>query len=300
MTSHDVVAFIRRLFKLRRVGHTGTLDPGVAGVLPVCLGKATRIAQFLTDMDKAYRGELTLGYTTDTQDGFGQVTSESDAAIITEEAIRKTFAGFTGVIEQIPPMVSAVRHQGRKLYEFAREGREVERRPRQVTIHSLVILEIKGLAQSHPKVDFEVVCSKGTYIRTLCADIGGKLGVGGYMSHLIRIRSGPFTLDTAFSLEIIEQAVATGDYQQVVLPIDAGLTHLSKVIVRDSAVKAVAHGNALFEPGVAERPWELAGGQLVRLYDLEGNLLAVAKVTEAVEKENNCSKVIYQPTAVFV
>ncbi|MDA8233960.1 MAG: tRNA pseudouridine(55) synthase TruB [Clostridia bacterium] len=298
MTSHDVVSFIRRTFRQKRVGHTGTLDPGVAGVLPICLGKATRVAQFLTDQDKAYRGELTLGFTTDTLDGFGQFTGEKDASRLTEDEIRQALVGFIGEIEQIPPMVSAVRHQGKKLYELARAGVEVERRPRKVTIHSLEILEIEGLSTAHPKVSFDVVCSKGTYIRTLCDDIGARLGVGGYMSHLVRTRSGPFTLATAHPLEIIEEAVQTGNYQQVVLAIESGLTHLLSVKVWDSAVKAVSHGNPLFEPGVAEKPETLQEGQLIRLHGLNEEILAVAKVI--FEQKDNQTKIIFQPIVVFI
>ncbi|MHB8172025.1 MAG: tRNA pseudouridine(55) synthase TruB [Thermincolia bacterium] len=299
MTSHDVVSFIRRTFRQKRVGHTGTLDPGVTGVLPICLGKATRVAQFLTDQDKAYQGELTLGFTTDTLDGFGQIIAEKEASHLGEDDIREAFDGFNGEIEQIPPMVSAVRHQGKKLYQLARAGIEVERRPRKATIHSLEILNIKGLSTPHPKVFFDVVCSKGTYIRTLCDDIGARLGVGGYMSYLVRTRSGPFTLDTAHSLEYIEQRAKSEDFGQVVLPIEAGLPHLSSVMVWESAVKSVSHGNPLFEPGVAEKPESLQIGQMVRLQDTNGQILAIAKVIFE-HKDDYPIKMIFQPTVVFI
>ena len=198
-TSHDVVAKLRGIVKQKKIGHTGTLDPDAEGVLPVCLGKATRLCDMLTDQSKTYEAVLLLGKTTDTQDITGQILEEQETGALTEEEVRACIAGFTGEYAQLPPMYSALKVNGRKLYELARQGIEVERKKRNVTIHEILIQEV-----SLPRIRMRVHCSKGTYIRTLCHDIGRELGCGGCMASLQRTMAAGFTLEDAVSLEQIQ------------------------------------------------------------------------------------------------
>ena len=191
-TSHDVVARLRGILKQKRIGHTGTLDPAAEGVLPVCLGVGTRLCELLTDRDKAYRAVLLLGKETDTQDTTGRVTRDETekAMALSDESIRQAAEGFLGAYDQVPPMYSALKVQGKKLYELARQGKTVEREPRRVWIHEIQVEEIRL-----PRVVLTVNCSKGTYIRTLCEDMGRVLDCGGCMEHLTRTRAAGFGLD---------------------------------------------------------------------------------------------------------
>jgi len=196
MTSHDVVDFIRRHFKIEKAGHAGTLDPAATGVLVIMIGKATKRSSELTGEDKEYEATLTLGRKTHSGDAEGQVLFESDVSKITEEDVRRAFKSFEGEIKQIPPMVSALRYKGKRLYELARKGKEVPREPRKIHIKELRIKKIEV-----PNIDFFVACSKGTYIRKLCDDIGDKLGCGGFLSYLRRVRAGEFTLDKSVDMD---------------------------------------------------------------------------------------------------
>lgn len=196
MTSHDVVDFVRRHFNIEKAGHAGTLDPAVTGVLVVLIGKATKLSSQLTCGDKEYEATLTLGRKTDSGDAYGKILSEADTSKITEEGVRDVFKLFVGEIDQVPPMLSALRHKGKRLYELARKGKEVPREPRRVCIRELKIKKIEI-----PDVDFSVTCSKGTYIRKLCEDIGDKLGCGGYLSCLRRVRAGEFTLEKSVLID---------------------------------------------------------------------------------------------------
>lgn len=196
LTSHDIVDFIRRKFQIKKVGHAGTLDPGATGVLVLLLGNSTKMSKEFTDYDKEYRACLTLGVATDTQDGQGQIVEKREISSLTLAQIEQAFGQFLGKIKQIPPMFSALKIRGRRLYALAREGLEVERLPRQTLIYKLKITKF-----SLPHIYFEVGCSKGTYIRTLCVDIAQKLGCVGHMSELCRIRSGPFAISQAVELD---------------------------------------------------------------------------------------------------
>ena len=209
MTSSDVVVRLRRILRTRKVGHTGTLDPEVTGVLPICVGKATRIAEYLTDQGKSYRAEITFGISTDTQDSSGQPLQVEKVALNSEDFCR-VIPQFLGKVLQIPPMYSAVRHQGKHLYELARQGMEVERKAREIRIDRLELLEWKF--DEFPKAIFEVDCSKGTYVRTLCHDIGLALGCGAHMSGLVRIRSGPFKLAEGHPLTELEEKSLRDDF----------------------------------------------------------------------------------------
>ena len=204
MTSHDVVYRLRKLFGIKKIGHTGTLDPDATGVLPMCIGKATRTSDMLTATDKRYTAEVTLGAATDTQDSSGKVIKSADVKDfgITEAKILDTLNEFVGEISQTPPMYSAIKVNGKKLYELAREGKEVERKPRIVTVYSI---EPLGFDLENNKFTIDVSCSKGTYIRTLCNDIGEKLGCFAHMSSLKRTASGRFTIDDSYTLEEVER-----------------------------------------------------------------------------------------------
>ncbi|MFA4981656.1 MAG: tRNA pseudouridine(55) synthase TruB [Candidatus Omnitrophota bacterium] len=196
MTSHDVVDLVRKKFRVKKAGHAGTLDPMATGVLVLLIGKCTKLSgRFISD-DKDYEGSLVLGATSDTLDAWGKITPGGRTADIEEEDVKKAFAGFMGEIEQLPPMYSAVKLQGKKLYELARKGIEVKREPRKVHIKRFDITRIEL-----PKVNFSVTCSKGTYVRQLCADIGASLGSGAYLSELKRMRSGVFTIDKAVKMD---------------------------------------------------------------------------------------------------
>lgn len=196
MTSHDVVDFVRRNFDIKKAGHAGTLDPSVTGVLVVLVGKATKLSSKFSNSDKEYEAVMTLGRRTHTGDAEGRVLREDGCSGVTEETIRRVFRSFEGEIEQVPPMVSAIHHKGRRLYELARKGKDVPREPRKIHIKELSIKKI-----DIPDIYFSVKCSKGTYIRKLCDDIGEAIGCGAYLSHLRRISSGDFTLEGAVPLE---------------------------------------------------------------------------------------------------
>jgi len=198
-TSHDVVNFVRRRFNVKKVGHCGTLDPAATGLLVLVLGKATKSSQTLSRSDKAYAGTMLFGIETDSQDMDGNVVAEKDASFLTSEMVEGLFAKFVGEIEQVPPMVSAVKKDGKKLYELARKGETVEREPRKITVHKLVATKLHL-----PKVDFEVECSKGAYIRTLAYDIGNALGCGGVLFDLARTASGEFKLQDAHDVETMK------------------------------------------------------------------------------------------------
>jgi len=242
MTSFDVVGFLRRTLNVKKAGHTGTLDPAACGVLPVCLGSATRAIEFLTDNDKKYRAELTLGIETDTQDSTGRVLSEKQVSL-SDNHILDVVKSFVGKIEQVPPMYSAIKINGRKLYQLAREGVIVERKARTIQIHSIEVLQIRN-----NRVLFDVECSKGTYIRTLCADIGSKLGCGGHLSFLLRTKAGKFTLDTAVTLEKARDSVLAGRINEKLLGVDYVFSHLRKVILDDDQYKLFKNGGFLLIP----------------------------------------------------
>ncbi len=237
MTSHDVVAQVRKKLKIKKVGHTGTLDPNAAGVLPICVGQATKISKYLLDSDKKYRAELTLGIETDTEDIYGSILRESPI-ICTEEEIRAAILSFVGTYNQIPPMYSAIKVQGKKLYELARQGIEIERKARTITIYAIDIIEI-----NNNKILFDVECSKGTYIRTLCKDIGESLGCGGVMSFLIRTRSDDFSLETAIT---IEDLLDTENINDILLATDFPLDHMPKIVVKSEYERQVLNGNRIF------------------------------------------------------
>lgn len=238
-TSHDCVAVMRRATGVKRIGHTGTLDPMATGVLPVCIGTSARIMEYL-DLDwKTYRCTMKLGITTDTEDIWGEVLTEADPSNVTEEQIREVFEGFTGEIEQIPPKYSALKVNGKKLYEYARAGQEVEIKSRKITIDSIEIEEIKG-----DEITFTVVCSKGTYVRTICKDIGDKLGCGAAMSALTRIASGVFKIEEAVDIEDVKK-MSPEEIQAKLYATDYPLVHFGKIQMDNVQARDFVNGKRM-------------------------------------------------------
>lgn len=246
-TSHDVVAKLRGILRMKKIGHTGTLDPAAEGVLPVCLGKGTRLCDMLTDKTKTYRAVLLLGQETDTQDTTGVVQAEYPVHV-TEEEVRKAIVSFLGDYMQIPPMYSALKVNGKKLYELARQGKEVERQARPVQI-----LDIQIESIDLPRATFFVTCSKGTYIRTLCHDIGEKLGCGGCMEKLIRTRVDRFAIGDSLRLSEVEALAKAGQIEDRIVPVD-GMFEDCPAYVSESEVldKLLQNGNP-FPKGLGPR-----------------------------------------------
>lgn len=240
-TSFDVVAKLRGILKTRKIGHTGTLDPDAEGVLPVCIGKATKICELLTDKTKEYETVMLLGRTTDTQDVTGETLTQQEVRCSAKE-VEKAVLSFVGDYMQVPPMYSALKVNGKKLYELAREGKTVERKPRPVHFYEIEILDI-----DFPLVRFRVTCSKGTYIRTLCHDIGEKLGCGAAMETLLRTKVGRFTLDDAITLAQTEEAVRNGEIEQRILGIEEILAEYPRVCCREEGDRLLANGNPLVQ-----------------------------------------------------
>lgn len=249
-TSHDVVAKMRGICGQKKIGHTGTLDPQATGVLPVCLGSATRLCDMLTDKDKEYVAELLLGVTTDTQDTTGQILSQKTVTedSFSEEEAAAAILGFQGSYMQVPPMYSALKVDGKKLYELARAGKEVERKAREVTIHEIEILDIEM-----PVVKMRVACSKGTYIRTLCADIGEKLGCGGTMKSLVRTKAGGFLLKDAVTLGELQKLRDEGRLAEAVTPVDSVFAGYPALHVQVKWNRLLDNGNSFYPSQTVEK-----------------------------------------------
>ena len=267
-TSHDVVAKLRGILQQKKIGHTGTLDPDAVGVLPVCLGNATRLADMLTDRDKEYEAVMRLGVTTDTQDMSGTVLEEKEVQSSAEE-VEEAVRFFVGGYEQVPPMYSALKVNGKRLYELARQGREVERSSRSVKLYQIEILSMEL-----PEVSLRVSCSKGTYIRTLCHDIGVRLGCGAAMSALKRTKSGCFTLDTAITLSRLEKYRDEHKIEKVLIPVDAMFDELAQVHVPDIYSKTVQNGNLFSLHQIRERRM-FGPDEEVRVYDSNGRFYGI-------------------------
>lgn len=236
MTSHDAVCIMRKIFNTKKVGHTGTLDPNATGVLPICIGKATRISEYLLDVDKEYIGELTLNYATDTQDSDGKVINSSIKQVSSNE-INDSFNKFRGTIKQTPPMYSAIKINGRKLYDLAREGKIVNRDPREITIKNINILN----NYNNKEISFYTKCSKGTYIRTLCDDIGNDLGTYGYMSFLIRVGVGNFKIENSYGIDTLRN-MNEKELLNTLVPIDESIKHMDKIIINLNSYKKIING----------------------------------------------------------
>lgn len=268
-TSMDVCAKLRGMFHEKRVGHAGTLDPMATGVLPVFIGRATRAVEFAADSDKEYIAGLKLGVVTNTQDTTGEVLEERECSV-TRTELEAALSRFIGDIEQIPPMYSAIKINGKKLYELARKGREVERKPRPVTIHEL---ELLGWPAAWEDFQLRVRCSKGTYVRTLCHDIGQTLGCGGCMSSLRRTKAAGFTLEDSVTLEAVQEAVDRGEGESLLLPVDAYFAGLPMLVLKNTeAEKKIRNGAALAARDVPEGEY--------RVYGADKTFLALGKAAD--------------------
>lgn len=246
MTSHDCVAKIRKMFKTKKVGHTGTLDPEVTGVLPICIGRATKVAQYMSDYSKTYECEVTLGFSTTTEDFTGDIVEEKRVeAPFKREVIEKVLKSFIGEIEQVPPMYSAVKVNGKKLYEYARAGQQVERPRRKIVVHNLTILGEPNYSEDKFSFSFRVNCSKGTYVRTLAVDIGQALGYPAHMSKLTRTASGPFVKEDCVTFEQLQQFILNENISDSLLKIEQALAHFKKVKVTKDIELKVLNGSVL-------------------------------------------------------
>jgi len=293
-TSFGVVAIVKRLTGERRAGHAGTLDPDATGILPVCLGKATRIVEFLQDAHKVYRTDIELGITTDSYDGAGKIIARGDVSAIDKPVLEKALEAFRGTIQQTPPMHSALKHEGQPLYTLARAGITVERKNRPVTIHRLELL-----AWQPPLVTLEIECSKGTYIRSIANDLGEKLGCGAYMKNLIRTAYGNFNIQNSISMQQLEEAVSTGDWEKYLYPIDSVLGNLPSVTVDETGEEAIKVGSP---PDIEEKiqetryndqtpqPFPPAG--YIRAYNKDGLFLAILRYDPDENK--------WRPKKVFI
>ncbi|MEG2667073.1 MAG: tRNA pseudouridine(55) synthase TruB [Lachnospiraceae bacterium] len=273
-TSHDVVARLRGIVGQRKIGHTGTLDPDAVGVLPVCLGKATKLCDLLTDKDKTYQAVLLLGVDTDTQDTTGTVLTKYPTKHLTEDMVREAITYFVGSYGQIPPMYSALKVNGKKLYELARAGQEIERKPRDITIYSIHIESMEL-----PRVTVTVRCSKGTYIRTLCHDIGTRLQCGGCMESLIRTKVGQFQIEDSITLDEAEQKKKDGILTDVILPIDDMFLQYPLVVVTHEARELLYNGNP-FNADCIQESVRLKDQEKVRVYDEGGRFIALYQYQE--------------------
>jgi len=290
-TSFSIVAMVKRLSGEQRVGHAGTLDPAATGVLPVCFGQATRIVEFLVDATKVYRAEIELGVATDTYDASGKVTQIGDHSGISQRQLESALTPYCGLIEQTPPMYSAVKYQGKPLYQLARAGIKVERKSRPVKIYNLELIDWQP-----PLFTIEVVCGKGTYIRSLAHDLGQTLGCGANLKSLIRLRCGLFDIKDAVSLPQLEDAFHYGYWQHFVYPIDIVLSHWSAMVVSDTTGRAIRNGCPL--PLEASTylgqysPVSTAEENRCRVYALDGCFLGVLRF--------NPERGRWQPEKVFL
>lgn len=268
-TSFSIVALVRRLTGEKRVGHAGTLDPAACGVLPVCLGQATRISEYLHSFTKEYQAVIELGTTTDTYDGEGRVTGQEDAAGITLSLVRKTLQSFEGFIDQVPPAFSAIKVKGRQSYDLARAGIEIAHQPRRVYIDRIEVLEFES-----PYVKLLIVCSKGTYIRSLARDLGEKLGCGAFLKNLVRSAYGPFKLVDALSPDNLQDAVTADRLASLLHPVDYPLSGWPHHITTLDEAQRITGGLDIVLPGINPD-----SNILCRAYHPNGRFLAVMKFT---------------------
>jgi tRNA pseudouridine55 synthase len=270
-TSNDALQRVKWLYKAQKAGHTGSLDPLADGLLPLCFGNATKVSAFLLDADKRYWARVRLGITTTTADGEGEVLQERPVPAFDEQRLREVLAGFSGEISQIPPMYSALKHKGERLYNLARKGVEVEREPRKICIH-----EMKLVRFGSPEFDIEVHCSKGTYIRTLAEDIGEQLGCGGYLSKLRRTGVGPYSeADGLVTMEHLEGLGQDGfgELDKLLLPLDSALSHWPTVRLTADSAFYLKSGQAVLVPKAPTDGW-------VRIYDELGRFMAVGEIQD--------------------
>ena len=278
MTSHDVVGRVRKLLKQKRVGHAGTLDPAASGVLPICVGQGTRVAEYLSESGKAYRADITFGVVTDTYDAEGDIVRQAPVTL-TREDIEAVLSSFLGSQMQVPPIYSAIKIQGQPAYKRTRAGEELVLEPRPIHIYALDILDWQS-----PRLTLAIECSKGTYIRSLAYDLGERLGCGAYLSALVRTRSGPFELSQSSTLEQLAEAIEQGTVSKLLFSSDYALQQYPAIHLDEETTVRVLHGNAFHGEPLPET--------LVRVYDDKGRFIAIATWNEQGQ--------VWQPEKVFM
>lgn len=261
MTSSDVVVYLRRKLGIKKVGHTGTLDPAAAGVLPICIGRATKLAEYITSDVKAYRAEMVLGIETDTLDAEGKVVARCEK-LPDVEKIYDVFGQYQGKIKQHPPMYSAIKYKGKPLYELARKGQQIDIPYREVTLFKNKIIRITP----PNRIFFEVECSKGTYIRSLCRDMGKAMGCGAYLSFLLRIKNGVFSIENSWTLDEIDSHISMGKLDKVVIPMDQSIPHFGAVYVEDSVFDKIINGNRIHSKYIEKTDKLKKTSDLARVY----------------------------------
>ena len=279
-TSHDVVAIVRKTLNIKKVGHTGMLDPDAEGVLPVCIGQATKLADYIMAERKSYTAEITFGAETTTQDASGDIIKEYEYTF-DENRLREVIDTFKGEQTQVPPMYSAIKINGKKLYEIAREGKEIERKARKITVYDIRIAEINP----PNKAIIEIDCSKGTYIRSLCSDIGNKLGWGAFMSSLTRTASGKFKLNEAVKLDELKNAAERGEAEKFIIPPDDVLSGYKRVTVSEKADKYLYNGGKIYG-GYLKYDKKPSDNEIVLGYDATGRLVGIYLYKFDEEKKN--------------
>lgn len=290
MTSHDVIYWTRKTLNVKKAGHTGTLDPGAAGVLPVFLGKATKIIPYINENTKIYRAKIVFGEITDTQDKYGQVLKKSTPNFNLSQ-LNKALDDFTGKIKQKPPIYSAIRVKGKRLYDYARQGEKVDVPIREICIHNIKLIHSKI-----PEYAFiEVECSKGTYIRTLCSDIGEYLGCGAHMGFLLRTGSGVFNLTSSNTLEEVELKYKNNQIQDILLPLDYSLSSYPKIYIKESAEKSLINGNSIYPQGIISDLNNYNLDSLVTTY-IDKKLSAIGKI----QYDNKNDRYYYKPLRVLL
>jgi tRNA pseudouridine55 synthase len=287
-TSFGVVASVKRLTGERRAGHAGTLDPDATGILPVCLGQGTRIVEFLMDTTKTYRAKIELGKATDTYDSSGKVIRQANISDININKVEQALEHFRGDIQQTPPMYSAIKHQGKPLYKFARAGIAVQQKSRKVTIHRLELISWES-----PVLNIEIECSKGTYIRSLAHDLGEVLGCGAYLKDLVRTRYGIFDIDDAVSLPQLAESVKHGDWQQYLYPIDSVLEDFSKIVINEVGEQAIKTGRLISPENIESQDInKKSHHRYYRAYSTDGRFIGMLQPVP--------DKEAWQPKKVFV
>ncbi len=289
ITSHRVVQLVRRLFPGVKAGHSGTLDPIATGVLPVCLGRATRIAEYIVEYPKTYRAAITLGKITDTDDREGKIIETAAMPGLERSGIEEVLSGFLGDIEQLPPLYSAVKYRGKPLYRWTRSGKKVPRKTRKASIYRIELLEFNP--KREPQLIIDVECSKGTYIRTLALDIGHALGCGGHLNDLTRLAVGPFDLGSAFTPEAIEKLCLEERFEDLIRPMDSALVAMPALYLDRDRVEALKNGQTVElkdaeidqQPdfcGAERRLASFLSGGKVRIYWRDGSFKAIARLEE--------------------
>jgi len=293
ISSYQTVKEVRNILNISKAGHTGTLDPSASGVLLICMGQATKIAEFLVGMKKHYQGEMILGISTDSQDSEGKIIQKREVRTdINKKKIKDIFQKYEGTICQIPPMFSAAHYKGKRLYHLARKGIEVKRNPKKVKIYQLDLINFNQ--KVNPLVKFEVICSKGTYIRTLCNDIGDELGCGAHLSNLVRKKVGNFSIEDSLILEELKKDKTLG--KRYLISIDSALEELNKITVKSEATKTVLNGGVISSEQIVEIPEGLKTrkDKFVKIFDAKGNLLSIGTLI----KENG-KNIFFKTVKVF-